>query len=121
MLLITKEQRMKLIANGRVTQEATKVNGDTTDFKPVVKLFTPWTNCTWLISEMVETDGDDTVLYGLCDLGQGSPELGYVTLGELQDAKGPFGLRIERDRWFTATKTVGEYAADAREKGRVTV
>ena len=42
MLLITKEQKIKLIANGRVNLEAMKVDGQTTDFKPVVKLFTPW-------------------------------------------------------------------------------
>tara|TARA_R110000868_G_scaffold288698_2_gene548977 strand:- start:407 stop:685 length:279 start_codon:yes stop_codon:yes gene_type:complete len=90
----------------------------------VVKFFTPWGGATWLLSEITE-EGDsdagagDSIMFGLCDLGLGEPELGYVSLRELEGIRGPFGLRVERDRWFTANKTLGEYAADAREKGRI--
>jgi Protein of unknown function (DUF2958) len=38
------------------------------DFKPVVKLFTPDAQCTWLLTEL-----DDGLLFGLCDLGKGEP------------------------------------------------
>lgn len=82
--------------------------------KPVLKLFTPWANATWLISER---DGD--MLFGLCDLGLGSPELGYVSLAELQSLRGPGGLTVERDKWFEPTKTLSEYADEARAKGRI--
>jgi Protein of unknown function (DUF2958) len=33
------------------------------DFKPVVKLFTPDAQCTWLLTEL----GNDDIAYGLCD------------------------------------------------------
>lgn len=88
---------------------------DTTDFKPVVKLFCPWGAATWLITELDEDD----IAYGLCDLGQGSPELGYVSLTELREIRGPCGLYIERDIHFTADKTLAQYAEEARGEGRI--
>lgn len=83
----------------------------------IVKLFTPWTGATWLISEISE----DGTAFGLCDLGHGSPELGYVSLSEIQALRSRTGLRVERDRFFTATKTLEQYADDARAAGRITV
>ncbi len=62
---------------------------------------------------------DPDRLFGLCDLGLGSPELGYVSLGELSRLWGQSVLPVERDRWFEADKTLGEYAAEARSLGRV--
>ena len=47
---------------------------------PVVKLFTPNAGATWLQCE-IDREGDDRA-FGLCDLGQGFPELGYVSLTE---------------------------------------
>jgi len=44
----------------------------------------------------------------------GSPELGYVLISELENARGPMGLPIERDRWFTADKPLSAYADEAR-------
>lgn len=86
------------------------------DAKPVVKFFVPWGAGTWLISE-IEEDGD--LMFGLCDLGFGCPELGYVSLSELKSIKGPWGLKIERDRSFKASKTLAEYANEARLAGRI--
>lgn len=86
------------------------------DQKPIVKFFCPWGAATWLVSELSE-DGD--TMFGLCDLGQGSPELGYVSLTELSNLKGPFGLTIERDLHFSADKSLVEYADEARETGRI--
>ncbi len=72
---------------------------------------------TWLFTELDE-DGD--TLFGLCDLGQGSPELGYASLSELESVKfPPFGLGIERDAWFKPTKTLSVYAEAARKAGRI--
>lgn len=69
-----------------------------------LKFFTPWGSGTWLISEaqsVMLADGSvDLEMFGLCDLGMGYPELGYVMLSELADVKGPFGMRIERDIFF---------------------
>ncbi len=49
----------------------------------------------------------------------GFPELGYVSLRELSQLRGPTGLPVERDFWFRADKPLGEYAAEARSLGRV--
>jgi hypothetical protein len=83
-------------------------------WEPIVKLFVcVGGNATWLLSEL---DPETNIAYGLCDLGLGFPELGYVSLTELEDT---LGWRLERDRHWTATKTLTEYAADARSKGMV--
>ena len=84
--------------------------------KPVVKYFYPAGSATWLISE-IDDDGDG--LFGLCDLGMGHPELGYVSLSELKAAKGPLGLGIERDLHWSADRTLSEYADVAREVGYI--
>jgi hypothetical protein len=49
--------------------------------------------------------------FGLCDLGQGFPQLGYVSLAELATVRGPLGLHLERDLYFKADKTLSAYAA----------
>lgn len=79
--------------------------------RPVVKFFTPDGAATWLISELDPKDQDTA--FGLCDLGSGMPELGYVSLTELAGIRGGLGLPIERDLYFTPTKTLREYAEQA--------
>lgn len=101
------------------TQRAKMITNHTKrdlDCKPVVKLFCPWGGATWLLSEL---DPTDDVAFGLCDLGMGSPELGYVSLDEIRSIRGPAGLYIERDKWFTADKSLAEYADEAYDKGRI--
>ncbi|MBR0854784.1 DUF2958 domain-containing protein [Bradyrhizobium liaoningense] len=90
---------------------------DSTDHWPVAKFFSPDTGATWLISE-VDPDNVDS-LFGLCDVGLGFPELGYVSLAELEALRGPLGLPVERDLHFTADKPISAYAAEARAKGRI--
>ena len=66
-----------------------------------VKLFTPDSNWTWYIIEGgVEMFGpyEEYMLYGYVEGLEG--EWGYVMLSELEDARGPFGLKIERDLYF---------------------
>jgi hypothetical protein len=87
------------------------------DQHPVVKLFAPDANATWLISEIDPDDPDR--LFGLCDLGIGSPELGYVSLAELKAVRGPRGLPIERDRHFISSMPLSRYADEARIKRRI--
>ena len=88
---------------------------DWVDSKPVVKLFTPDAQCTWLLTEL----GLDDIAYGLCDLGLGCPEIGFVCMRELREARGPLGLPIERDLHFVANKTLSTYADEARAHGRI--
>ena len=111
MNLITDTERQQLIANGLASQEQER------DHAPVVKLFTPDANATWLLTELDPTDLDRA--FGLCDLGLGCPELGYVSLAELATIRGPLGLRVERDQHFAARQSLSAYADDARRHGRI--
>lgn len=63
-----------------------------------LKFFTPDSNWTWYITEF---DGND-LFFGLVDGFE--KELGYFSLSEIKDARGPFGLKIERDLYFTPTR-----------------
>jgi hypothetical protein len=47
----------------------------------------------------------------------GSPELGSVSISELEGIRLPLGLGIERDLHFTADKTISQYAEAARANG----
>lgn len=49
MKLLTKAIHDKLLEN-RKKQDAVRGTEDEIDFKPVIKLFTPDANCTWLFS-----------------------------------------------------------------------
>lgn len=108
--LITDEQRALLLANGRESIENSHF-----DPLPVVKLFTPNAGATWLLTEL---DAED-IAFGLCDLGQGFPELGYVSLTEFESLRGRWGLPIERDLYFVADKRLSGYAREARLAGRI--
>lgn len=109
MKLLTKQIRTKLEANARKTE----IEGED-DHRPVVKLFNPAGAATWLLTEI---EGD--IAFGLCDLGMGSPELGSVSITELEAVQGPLGIGIERDMYFTADKTISQYAAAARVAGSI--
>lgn len=115
--LLTKDIRERLLKNGRLRQQSQIADQGEPDFMPVVKLFTPDAGCTWLLSEIDPENPD--IGHGLCDLGLGCPELGYVSLSELASVRGKLGLPVERDRYFTATKTLSAYADEARAHGAI--
>lgn len=110
--LITDEQRAQLLAHGRQSLEQ-----DSFDPAPAVKLFTPDAGATWLLTEMDPDDHDHA--FGLCDLGLGYPELGWVSLAEIATVRGRLGLPIERDLHFEAQKRLSTYAREARLAGRI--
>ena len=96
---------------------------------PVLKIFNPVGASTWLIHSMDPSDED--TLFGLCDHGFGFPELGYVSLSELQDVHPKVRITIngrpmempihlERDRHFRATHSLLVYAAAARAESGIT-
>lgn len=58
--------------------------------RPAVKLFDAYGSAFWVIWEY---DAEQKLGFGLCDLGMGFPELGYVSIEELEG----LGLRVERD------------------------
>ncbi len=117
MKLLTQDQIDQLLANGRANAAHIAVDGNTEDLKPVVKLFCPWGSGTWLLTELDPDEPD--IAFGLCDLGFGCPELGNVSLSELESVTGPGGLTIERDLHFEATDTLQRYAAEARRLGTI--
>ena len=82
-----------------------------------MKLFTPDAQATWLLSELYPDD--ETIAFGLCDLGLGFPELGDVSMIELGCLRGPMGLPVEKDAHFTAKKLLSEYANEARWEQRI--
>ena len=108
---------MKLLRKSDVT----KLRANANRFKtggvfPVVKFFYPAGAGTWLFTELDE-DGD--TLFGLCDPGHGTPELGTASLSELASFRGRFGLGIERDMHFKPNKTLAAYAEEASNLERI--
>jgi hypothetical protein len=110
--LMTDEQRAQLLANGRQSLEQ-----EDFDPAPVLKLFTPDAGATWLLTEMDPDDHDH--VFGLCDLGVGYPELGWVSLAELATVRGRLGLAVERDQHFIPKTRLSAYAHEARLAGRI--
>lgn len=85
MMLLTKANRKALPA--LYSQE--KVRNP----KVPVKFFTPDSQWTWYA---IEFDGSD-IFFGIVQNGP-TIEAGYFSLSELALARGPLGLKIERDR-----------------------
>jgi len=111
MKLFTKSQLTKLLQNGSPENRGK-------NHKPVVKLFTPDAQCTWLISE-IEPENPD-IAFGLCDLGMGYPELGCVSIAELEALRGKLGLPLERDLSFEGKFPITVYARAASHKEYIT-
>jgi len=91
MQLLTKELIKKLPA-------MRETEGQGEEAIAQVKFFTPDSNWTWY---GVEYDAEQRLFYGLVD--GFDRELGYFSLDELESVRGPFGLKIERDRFFDPT------------------
>ena len=116
MQLLTQAAREQLLDNGR-QQEPVRGTLEEIDFVPVVKLFTPDANCTWLLTEV--DPENPNIAFGLCDLGLGFPELGSVRLSVIAALRSPMGLPVERDLYFVAKDAVSQYAHAARTAGRI--
>ena len=106
MKILTKELETKLTNAKRECQTN----------KPYLKLFSPVGSAIWLISEYMP---DERMFFGLCDLGMGSPELGYVGLDEILETTLQWGLKIERDTSWTPDHTLNTYYEMARKHGRI--
>ncbi len=113
--LIPAELREKMIENAW-----DMLKGREDDHPPVVKLFSITGSATWLLSELNPLE--PTVAFGLCDLGMGSPELGDVSLEELESIPHPFLPipLIVRDEHFEAEELMSVYAEAARRHQRIT-
>ena len=83
-----------------------------------IKYFTPSSSWTWYLTEgsaVTDEQGNeiDFQFFGLVE-GQ-CKELGYVMLSELESARGPMGLPIERDLYWNP-KTLAEIAPEMFEE-----
>jgi len=109
MNLFTDEQYQQLLKNGSDPDK---------NYPPVAHLFMPWGRAEWLISEI--NPECPHIAFGLCDLGMGFPELGYVDLQELQAVKvGPFQLGVENNDHFQGKYPMSVYASAARVCGAI--
>jgi Protein of unknown function (DUF2958) len=108
---LTAAQYDQLIKNGSAE------NRDK-DHSPVAKLFLPGTGFTWLLTEIDSIDTN--IAFGLCDLGMGFPELGYVDLDELGQTFTPYKMSVERDLHFKGRYPISVYAEAARSVERIT-
>lgn len=61
-----------------------------------VKFFTPWSGWTWYASEY---NPEHRIFFGVV-VGL-EREFGYFSLEELEGIRGPGGIRIERDLYWT--------------------
>ncbi len=104
MKLLTQELRRRLPA--LYSQENTK--------DPIVhaKFFTPDSNWTWFATEASEEEGD-VRFFGYV-IGH-EEEWGYFILSELESARGPLGLPIERELYFKPqpfSQVIKQYRAE---------
>jgi hypothetical protein len=87
---------------------------------PVVKVFNPYGGATWLLTESDPDEPDR--LFGLCDLGFGEPELGYVLRSEIDEVRvsiGGHALPLERDLFFRSRERLSVHTDKARRAGRI--
>ena len=64
-----------------------------------IKLFTPWAQWTWYIAEY---DPVNDIAWGYV-IGN-EKEFGTFSIEEIRNLKGPFGLKVEREKWIESTK-----------------
>jgi hypothetical protein len=104
----------------RMTENALEVQeGIASDHAPVLKLHTHYGKGIWLLSEL---DPENNIAFGICDLGQGNPELSYVSidqLASLRHARLKVSL-IEADRLFVAKYPMSVYLHAAKSNKRIT-
>jgi hypothetical protein len=116
--MLLDSQRREMLENYQRGMEARAADSPH-DPAPVLKLFNPCGAATWLLTE-IDADEPDRA-FGLCDLGMGYPELGWVSFAELESITLPYGLYIERDIHFNAKKPLSGYTSEALRLGRIEV
>lgn len=85
----------------------------------MVKLHTQYGKGIWLLSEL---DPETEIAYGICDLGDGKPELSYVSLIHL-DSLHHARLKVavlEVDTAFDGKYLMSIYLKAAISNGRIT-
>lgn len=116
MILFTPELRAALRANDMARRAAAHGGQTEPDPLPLVKFFNPVGAATWLATELYD---DDDTLFGLADLGFGTPELGVFSLSEMAGVRLSYGLGIERDTGFMTTHRLSVWAEWSRRAGSI--
>jgi len=99
---------MKLITDKLI--QRFKEQGDTAEMKAenitvIAKFFCPWGAATWFATDYYP---EENLCFGYANLGDdSSAELGYFSIEELESLRGPLGLRVERDLYWSP-KTLKE-------------
>ena len=114
--LITDEINTALLANWTHGQDERRTVSH--DPVPVMRLHGQLGPAEWLITERSTNEPD--ILFGLCDLGMGFPEIGYVSLSELKSVAIAGAFKIVREVGFTATFPISVYAQAARLNSGIT-
>lgn len=86
------------------------------DPQPVVHLYLPGSSHQWLLTEL---HTHDDVAFGLCDLGAGFPELGYVDLREVLAAAWSVDVEPRCNLAFRPVAPLSVYAEQARRAQRI--
>ena len=97
MKLLTKDIENKLQKQPLYSQEQ---KGD--DARVIAKFFNPCGRGTWYVLEGEKQDNGDWLFFGISEIYE--REYGYFTLSELEGVRLPFGLTIERDKYFKPCK-----------------
>mgnify|MGYP002754179554 FL=1 len=85
------------------------------DPQPVVHLYLTESRHQWLLTEI----DDDDIAFGLCDLGMGFPELGYVDLREVLAAAWSVDIEPRCNLAFRPVAPLSVYAEQARRAQRI--
>lgn len=117
-LLMPEEAYLRMLRNAREIEE-----NPAADHVPVVKLHIPVIpeghRPVWLLTEI--NPDDDDIAFGLCDLGMGFPELGYVSITELVSVRNRAGLpMVEREEPFDPSHPISVYVEAARMCQQIT-
>lgn len=107
--LLNQEQYLKLLQQGHQTES---IRQQLPAHLPVVKLHLQGKCCAWLLSEIDPCNPQ--LAFGLSDNGLGAPQLGYINLPELLATRSAEGFKITNDLYFQASKTLEEYASEAK-------
>jgi len=85
---------------------------DPNEVKVPLKIFDPSGRFTYYATEF---DGEDTLFGFVCSpLGPDCDELGYMSLNEIQETRGAFGLEMERDIHWDPTTTLHQVLEGSR-------
>jgi len=88
---------------------------DKTEYKVVVKFFTPDASWTWFAVSADKCDiTGDVQFFGFVDGLEA--EFGYFWLSELNAVRGSLGLPVERDLYWDDSKTLAEVQKEVMDR-----